>query len=46
MLRIMLQKRVRLAGHGMRVTLEAFNLFNIPQRRFTDNSTLSVEHSS
>jgi type 1 fimbria pilin len=34
-----LQKRVRLGGQqAARVTIEAFNLLNIPQRRFPDNS--------
>lgn len=34
-----LQKRVRLQErHGVRLVVEAFNVLNIPQRRFTDSS--------
>ena len=36
-----LQKRVRFGRHGLRLTMEAFNLFNIPQRTAPNTSILS-----
>lgn len=35
---VTLQKRIRLAGAGLRLTLEAFNVFNIPQRQQPSSS--------
>jgi outer membrane receptor protein involved in Fe transport len=37
----MLQKRFQIGTHGVRLTAEAFNLFNIPQRTAPNTSILS-----
>jgi len=38
-----LQKRVRFWGRSARMTVEAFNALNIPQRRFLDGSQTSTQ---
>jgi hypothetical protein len=41
-----LQKRFRFGRHGVRLTMEAFNLFNIPQRTAPNQSILSAQFGS
>jgi hypothetical protein len=40
---ITLQKRVPIARHGIRLTLEAFNVFNLPQRTAPNVQILSAQ---